>query len=180
MKTDPSTVVGLDYLLKNIKTTNIGFHSNCIDTMLTIMEGHYKNLRENGRPPEHFRRLVLDALSTRPNYLFNNFVQRITDDVESGIGSDANITPDSLITACRTKFNNMVKNEDWHKVDLHDVQIFALTTIMENMKTKSGGTALVTKADAYKEKTTNNEFINGLKHWHTFKTDKTKVVKGCT
>ena len=124
--------------------------------MLIIMEGNYKNLRENGRPPEHFRRLVLDALSTGPNYLFNDFVCRITDDVESGIGSNSNITSDSMIITCRTKYNNIVENKDWHKVDPRDAQILALTTIMENMKSKSGGTVLVAKADAYKEKTTNN------------------------
>ena len=97
MKTVPSTVVGLDSVLMNFETTKLGDHSNCIDTMLTIMEGHYKNIRENVRTPEHFRRLVLDTLSTVPNYLFNDFVWRITDDVESGIGSNENITSDSLI-----------------------------------------------------------------------------------
>ena len=51
MKTDPSTVVGIHYVLKNLETTKLGDHSNFIDTMLTIMEGHYKNIRENGRPP---------------------------------------------------------------------------------------------------------------------------------
>ena len=94
------------------------------------MEGHYKNLRENDRPPEHFRRLMLDTLSTGPNYLFNYFVWRIIDDVESGIGLNANITYDSLITACLAKYNNTVKNKDWHKVDPRDAQIIALTTIM--------------------------------------------------
>ena len=57
--------------------------------MLTTMEGQYKNFRENGVPPEHFRRLVIDALSTGPNYLFNNFVRLITDNDESGIGLNA-------------------------------------------------------------------------------------------
>ena len=94
MKTDPSTVVGFDYVLKNLDTTNIGDHPNCVNTMLTIMEGHYKNLHENRRPPEHFRRLVLETLSTGPNYLFNNVVRRIADDIEYGIGSNVNITPD--------------------------------------------------------------------------------------
>ena len=74
----------------------------------------------------------------------------------------------------------MTQNKDWHKVDPCDAQIIALTTITENMKSKSGGTVLVTRADAYKEKTTNDEFINGLERWRTVKTDKTKVVKGRT
>ena len=94
MKTDPSTVVGFDYVLKNLDTTNIGDHPNCVNTILTIMEGHYKNLHENRRPPEHFRGLVLETLSTGPNYLFNNVVRRIPDDIEYGIGSNVNITPD--------------------------------------------------------------------------------------
>ena len=72
-------------------------------------------------------------------------------------------TPDSLIIACRTKYNNMVDNKDWHKVDLRDAQILALTTTMENMKTKSTGTVLVANSDAYKEENTNDEFINDLK-----------------
>ena len=46
MKTYPSTVVGLDSVLKKLETTKLGYHSNCVDTMLTIMEGNYKNLRE--------------------------------------------------------------------------------------------------------------------------------------
>ena len=120
MKTDYSTVLGIDSVFKKLETTKLGDHLNCVNMMLTIMEGHYKNLCENGWPPEHFHRLVLDTLSTGPKYLFKNFVQQITDDAESDIGSNAKITPDSLIIACRTKYNNMVKNKDWHKVDPRD------------------------------------------------------------
>ena len=94
MKTNPSAVVGLDSVLKNLETTKLEDHSNCVNTMLIIMEGHYKNIRKNSRTPEHFRRLMLNALCTGPNYLFNNCFWRITDNVESGIGSNENITSD--------------------------------------------------------------------------------------
>ena len=67
MKTYPSTLVGLDSVLKKLETTKLGDHPNCVDTMFTILEGNYKNLCENGHPPEHFCHLVLDALSTGPN-----------------------------------------------------------------------------------------------------------------
>ena len=63
MRTEPSTVVLLGSVLKKLQTTKLGDHSNCVDTMHTIMEGNYKNLHENSRPPEPFPRLVLDALS---------------------------------------------------------------------------------------------------------------------
>ena len=75
----------------------------------------------------------------------------------------------------------MVDNKYWHKVYPRDAQILALTTIMENMKTKSGGTVLVTKADAYKKKSTNDEFINGLKRLRTIKNKKTRSKRdACT
>ena len=150
MNTDPSTVVGLDSILKKLETTKLGDHLNCVNKMLIIMEGHSNNLGEKGRHPEHLHCLVLNALSTGHNNLFNDFVQRIIDNVESGIGSNANITSDSLITARHTKYNNMAENKDWHKVDPRDSQILALTTIMDNTKSKRCCTVLVTKADAYK------------------------------
>ena len=37
MKTDPITVVGIDYFLKKIETTKLGYHSNYVEKMLTIM-----------------------------------------------------------------------------------------------------------------------------------------------
>ena len=95
---------------------------------------------------------MLDALFTGHNYLFNNCFRQITDDVESVIGLNENIPSDSLIIVCRTKYNNIVENKDWHKVDPRDAQILALTTIMENIDSTRGGTLIVTKADAYKEK----------------------------
>ena len=40
MKMDHSTVVGLDSVLNKLETTKLGDHSNCVDPMLTIMEGN--------------------------------------------------------------------------------------------------------------------------------------------
>ena len=112
-KTDPSIIVGLDSVLKQIESAKLGKHTNYVDAMLTAIEGLYKILRDNHRAPEDFRRLILDALATGPNHYFNEFIQRIEYDVESGIGANANIAPDALITAACTKYNNIDQKGIW-------------------------------------------------------------------
>ena len=71
--------------------------------MLNAIESWYKILKENGRAPENYRRLLLDSLVAGPNHQFNN-------------------------TACRSKYNNMSKKKQWNQVDPRDTQILALTT----------------------------------------------------
>jgi len=139
-KTNPSTVVGLDSVLKQIESAKLGDHTNDVDAMLTAIECYYKVLRNNKRAPEHYRRLLLNALATGPNHYFNKFIQRIEDDVESGIGANAAIIPESLITAARTKYNNMDQKGIWNKVDPRHAKIMALTTMVEAMKAQKGGT----------------------------------------
>ena len=170
-KIDPSTVVGLDAVLNKLERGKLGDHSNDVDVMLQMMENHYRTLKENGRAPENYRRLLLDALATGPNDTFNKFIQRIEDDVESGIGSHSAITPDTLITAARTKFNNMDSKDLWDKVDPRDAKIMALATMVENLQkgtrgAAKEGTALAVDANqAWQAKTTNDEYIDGLARW---------------
>ena len=133
-KTDPSTIVGLDSVLKQIENSKLGKHTNDVDAMLTAIEGFYNILRDNHRAPENFRCLILDALATGPNRYFNEFIQRIEDDAESGIGANENISPDALTTASLTKYNNMDQKSIWNKVYPRDAKIMSPTTMIETMK----------------------------------------------
>ena len=193
-KTDPSTVVGLDSHLKKIESAKLGNHSNCIDTMLMMIESHYTVLYDNKDVPKNYRRLLIEALSTGPNHLFNAFIQRVKDDIEAGIGSYSDITPDQIIIASRTKYNNMSDDGTWTKVDPRDAQIMALSTMVENMKKEQkggnppqgnngngGGTALTTSAqEAFKNKTTNDQYLDGVDRWRIKKGEESKEVKGRT
>ena len=89
------------------------------------------------------------SLFAKVNATFNTFVQRIVDDVESGIGAHAHITTDALIVACKTKYNNMDGRNEWTAVDPRDARIMALTTKLENQTealAKLTSTALATAA----------------------------------
>ena len=67
-KTDPSTIVGLDLILKQIENAKLGKHANDVDAVLTSIEGLYKILCDSHRAPENFRCIILDALATGPNH----------------------------------------------------------------------------------------------------------------
>ncbi len=56
------------------------------------------------------------------------------DNIQSGCSYNRNITPDELIVAARTKFNNMIEDKLWGKVDPRDAKILALTTKLEKLE----------------------------------------------
>ena len=70
-KTNPSTIVGLDSILKQIENAKLGNHANDVDAMLTSIEGLYKILCDNHRAPENLCCLILNAFATGPNHYFN-------------------------------------------------------------------------------------------------------------
>lgn len=130
---DPSTTVGLDSVLEAIENAKLCNYNNDIDKMLTDMDGKYKLLKENGEPPRNYRKLLFRALQSGSNASYNEFVSRIEDDVDSGLGLHKNIAPEELILASRTKFNNMIEKGSWNKVDPREAQMLALMTKIDNL-----------------------------------------------
>ena len=119
-------------------------------------------------------------MGTGPNHIFNEWIQRITDDIEAGFGTNVNVPADKLIVASRTKFNNMSEKKDWLKIDPRDAQILALTTKIHTMESNSNkgaaGAALATNAGATTGRT--GEHVSGLPKWRTVKNGATKTVDG--
>lgn len=82
---DPDTVVGLNAIEEKLKNAKLEDFGNNVSKMLTNMETNYKILKDNGEAPSKYRKILLDALLTGPNHTFNQFVQRMIDDTESGM-----------------------------------------------------------------------------------------------
>ncbi len=198
-KIDPSTIVGLDLILTKLKTIKLGDHGNNVDTMLTFMESQHKILTENGRTSHDYRKLLLNALRTGPNHKFNEYVERIVDDVEAGFGSNSKVTADQLVVACRSKFNNMDDKNEWNLVNPRDAKLLALQTRLEDISSehKKQMVALATgfqaqqnnvngkgnngnsdRALVWKEKRTNDEYVQGILRERTINTGPTKMIDG--
>ena len=152
-KVDPNTVVGMDSVLKRMESAKLGDYGNDVDKMLSHMEQSHKILQDNQRPPENYRRLLLDSLITGPNHVFNEWIQRITDDIEAGFGPNVNVPADKIIIASRTKYNNMCEKKEWSKVDPRNAQIMALSTKLEELTANTQNT----EEPEDKEKTANTQ-----------------------
>ena len=96
-KIDPNTVVGMDTVLKRMENAKLKDFGNDVDRILSTMEQWYKVLEDNQRPPEKYRRLLLDSLGTGPNYIFSEWIQRITDDIKAGFGTNVSVPADKLV-----------------------------------------------------------------------------------
>ena len=185
-KTQPSTIVGLDSYLKKLEACKASDHSNDIDKMLTHMESNYMVLREHDKAPENYRRLLLDALGTGPNNSFNLFIDRIKDNIDSGLGLHSQIDTDAIIVACRQKYTNMVELKEWTKVDPRDAQLMTLVTQLQVLQTQqkqasvhatSGGTPKDPRPNYGQQK---KDIIEGtiVEKWRTIKEGDTKTVDG--
>ena len=198
-KVDPETVVGLDTVEEKIETAKLSDFKNDVDAMLTDMETNQQILKDNHQPisETRYRKFVLKALQSGPNARFNEFIERIIGDTQSGIGAMAHYSADEIITAARTRYNNMDEQGVWDQVDPREAQIMALATEVQKMRDVHAK-ALASIADApaahatsttrqdedraaFKERRTDDKYISGLPRWRATKTKGDKVeVNGKT
>ena len=173
---DPSTEVSVDLVLKMLENCKMGEHGWDADAMLKHMEKCYRKLKDNKKAPTNWRRLILDACGTGKNAAFNAYIARIKDDVEAGYGEFSKITPDELIAAARSKYNNMDQQKVWDKNAPMSAEMMALMTRIAELEaaTKTNGTALATSSNGTSAKAGNgavglDDYIPGtkVKKWRT-------------
>ncbi len=181
LKVDPDTLVGMESLRVKLEKAQSSEHGNDVDVMLKMLEGTYKILKDNSHAPDttSFCRYIVNALQSGKNHEFNSYIQRINDDIQSGIGIHKDISPEDLIQAARSKYNNMVEDKSWGKVDPKDAVIMALTTKLSALEKKvtappgnatpSNPSAHATSGviiDAWRKKFDGNmKEVNGRKWW---------------
>ena len=96
--------------------------------MLTDMEESYSKMINNKSTCKSIRQYMLNVLLSGLNPKFNAFIERIKNDIDSGIGFKNHMLHDDLVTAARAKYNNMVASGEYSKLDPKDANIIALTT----------------------------------------------------
>ena len=90
------------------------------------MEESYSNMINNKSTCESICRYMLNTLLSGPNPNFNSFIERIKNDIDSGIGLNNHMPHDDLATAARAKYNNMVASDEYSKLYPRDAKILAL------------------------------------------------------
>ena len=81
----------MNSVLKGLENAKLSDFANNTGMLLKYMEKNFNILKDNIQEPKNYRRLLLDALVTGPNHVFNEYMQPIIDYVESGTGFNASI-----------------------------------------------------------------------------------------
>ena len=87
---DPSVVVGAEVHHKRLEDIRLHKFGNDVTKMCSNFEHVYQIIVDLGGTCESIRRYLITALSSGPNATFNNFIDRINDDIESGRGNNKN------------------------------------------------------------------------------------------
>ena len=182
-KIDPDTLVGMESMKTQLETAKLSNFNNDVAAMLTKMESIKKTLKDNGHDPESYRRYIYNALLTAPNQVFTSYIQRIVDDLQAGIGHFKDTTAEQIIQAARTKYNNMVEDKSWAKVDPRDAQLLALATEVETLRRGKTNKEAAANATDKNDKVASSgsddmEKISGVAKWRMVKVGSTKTVDG--
>ena len=146
-RVDPSLAVNVENLREDIENSRMHTFGNDVDVLLTFIEEKFQKILDMNKTCESLLRYTLKALVSGPDADFNTYVKTIKGDVDSGVGQHASITFNQLVTASRKKYQNMVAQGEYGKIDPKSTQIMALTTEIHKMKEELSdkSTALVTK-----------------------------------
>ena len=142
---DPTAPINMELNRQAIEGANLQEHKGSVIEICKSIERHLQAVVENGHAydAETYRRHILDALLSGPNADFNTRMKSINSDVDAGYGYNANVAPATLLMAVKQLYTNILRRNEWIKVDPRDAQILALTTALEKQPSKqshgSGG-----------------------------------------
>ena len=136
-RVDPSLVVSMESLREQIETAKLHKFKNNVDELLSYIEERYEKILDNSATCESILRYTFNALLSGPCLDFNNFVKTIKGDVDSGIGTHADITFERLTIASRKKYLNMAASNEYSVIDPKDAQLMTLATELQQLKEAS-------------------------------------------
>ena len=98
-KFDPNVVVGIEIQRQKLETIKLHTFKNNVDEMCDEIEGIMKRITGCGKDCESIRRYTITALLSGPNAKFNNFIDRLNDDIESQTGANKEMDCQDVIDA---------------------------------------------------------------------------------
>ena len=194
-KYNPSVVVGVECLRAKLETIRMHAYNNNVADLCTDFQSTIKEIKRMGGNCESERRYIITALMSGPNAKFNNYIDRINDDVEARSGPHKDITVEEIITSATTKFDTMERTGDWTRVDPRDAKLLALATEATSLKeeisslkalgtqaasSSSGGSGGSGGSSGSVSSSANNEKVGGVDKWRTIKKADTINMNGRT
>ena len=124
----------MESLHEQIETAKLHNFKNNVDKLLGFVEECYEKILDNGVTCKSIKRYTFNALLSGPCLDFHNVVKAINGDVDSGIGTHAHITFESLLLVSRKMYLNMVASKEYSVTDHKDAQLMTLATQLHQLK----------------------------------------------
>ena len=132
------SIVNVELHRQAIEGVKLQEHKVNVIEICKSIERHFQAIVENGHTydAETYRQHILDALLSGPNADLNNIMKSIKSDVDAGYGYNANFAPATLLMSTKQLYTNILRQNEWSKVDPRDAQILALTTVLQKHPSK--------------------------------------------
>ena len=105
-----------------------------MNTLLSKIQLAYDHIIENNETHDDFLRHIFKALFTTTNLRFKTYIQQIHNKYITDMNS---ITTSDLMIQSKNMYNNLVKFEEWDKVDPRNDKLLALQTQLSKLKNSS-------------------------------------------
>ena len=120
--------------------------SNNVGDLLTFIEDKYQKSLDMNKTCECVLRYTMNSLLSGPDKEFNNYMRAIKGDIDAGTGQHARITYSELVAAAWNKYQNMVAQGEYGKVDPKETQLLALATGVHKLRGQLSSVNAISKA----------------------------------
>jgi len=145
-RVDPSLSINVENLREDIEKTRLHQFSNNVDDLLSHIEDKYQRILDMNKSCESIVRYTMNALLSGPDKEFNRYMRAMKGDIDAGTGQHANISYGELVAASRNKYQNMVAQGEYGKVDPRETQMIALATEVQQLRGQLASANTTSKA----------------------------------
>ena len=143
---DPSLAINVENLREDTEKARLHMFPNNVDDLLTFIEDKHQKILDTNKTCESVVRYTMNSLLSGPDKEFNNYMQAIKGDIDSGTGQHAKITCSELVAEAQNKYQNMVAQGEHGKVDPKETQLLALATEVHKMRGQLSSANATSKA----------------------------------
>ena len=156
----PSTRVGVSDITLEIQNSRLNKYNYDVKQMLDDMNHNYQSLTiQNHQHPNYILDLFHALLSAK-NDEFRDFIQRMKDEWEGG----KDIKPEELMETATSKYNNMIKQNSWGRINPKDAKIVALATKLKRIES-----SLTTSEKSYPKHSNKSNIKLNVDKWRIIK-----------
>ena len=133
---NPSTRVGVTTLKDQLRAITLPGHNHNVSEMFSHQTRIYNEILQRGGTHDDIMYDTFKALGTTTNDEFETFVKDLKSKWETQEDDGNDLSHDSLIEKCNSKYNNLVEQKTWKDNQGKNAKLVALATQVKTLEQK--------------------------------------------